>query len=824
MAKKRNTQQLSFFKKEIPQMPDGYYSGDQPNPNLARFVEEHAIPYDPDADEYNVPPFDQPITTTKATAIYNMHTYWSKKPHDAIRQYIHHYTQPDDIVLDPFCGSGGTALAALMEGRAAIAIDRSPAATFITKNYCTPVDVDELQAAFDDLAAKVKPEIDWLYETRCDRCDGRAKTLYVVYSQVIQCTRCLENVKLFDCVEATGQTVTGRPKKISACPNCYQSGHIEEISTRAKKLGAVPVLIKYECLEGCRSPRGERVHNDSSEKKRDFFEQYDLKKIREIENKEIPYWTSQDDIRGVGTRYLKDGLHLLGIETISDLYTCRNLWALALLRKWVTPEDPLAIAFSSVSLSASRLYRHRTTGGGGPKGTDYYIAPINREMNVWDLFSRRFDNVSKPQPLQVVSTNLSVSTQSATNLNQITSNSIDYIFTDPPYSGTIQYGELNYVWESWLRFDTKWQAEEITVNEVRQKTESDWANMMTLALEECYRVLKPGHWLSLCYHDTSEGTWQLVQDLMTQTGFIPEHTEQTLFIDTGGGTYNQVTADKATKRDLVINFRKPRLDEITQLMLFGTEDPATFQQKARAILVEALEAHPGSPADRLYDELVSRMVRKGEFERHNFEQLLHSVAEEVDGRWYLLDTAGQLDEAESAKEEAAATRLEAFMWAQAAQTFEVSDTSKVWAEQVWPSGFGVHYSDLFEQYLPVKDKPRRLLQEWLPEFFFKTEEGTWRPPATAEERQQKAELRTGGTLRRIKRFAKALLEGVPPFERDRPPNPATAADWLRQCRRAGLYELGRAIYEKGGFDFEALGEENYMELEEDYQLCVRRTS
>jgi adenine-specific DNA methylase len=148
-----------------------------------------------------VPPFDQPITTTKATAIYNMHTYWSQKPHDAIRQYISHYTKPGDIVLDPFCGSGGTALAALMEGRAAIAIDLSPAATFITKNYCTPVDVEELQRAFEALQAAVKPEMDWLYETRCDRCDGRATTAYTVYSYVFRCPRCLERVPLFDCVE-----------------------------------------------------------------------------------------------------------------------------------------------------------------------------------------------------------------------------------------------------------------------------------------------------------------------------------------------------------------------------------------------------------------------------------------------------------------------------------------------------------------------------------------------------------------------------------------------------------------------------------------------
>ena len=126
--------------------------------------------------------------------------------------------------------------------------------------------------------------------------------------------------------------------------------------------------------------------------------------------------------------------------------------------------------------------------------------------------------------------------------------------------------------------------------------------------------------------------------------------------------------------------------------------------------------------------------------------------------------------------------------------------------------------------MSIKDKPRRLLQEWLPEFFFKTEAGTWRPPATAEERQQKAELRSSGALRRIKRFANALLAGVPPARRDQPINPVTAADWLRQCRRAGLYELGRAIYEKGGFDFDTLDDESAVELEEDYQLCVKRSS
>src|SRR5689334_1286069 len=124
MAKKKTNPAQRTFEGLEPetQVREGYYSGDQPNPNLRKFIEAASKPFDLDADKYDVKAFNEPITTTKATAIYNMHRYDSKKPHDAIRHYIRHYTQAGDIVLDPFSGSGGTALAALMEGRKAIAI------------------------------------------------------------------------------------------------------------------------------------------------------------------------------------------------------------------------------------------------------------------------------------------------------------------------------------------------------------------------------------------------------------------------------------------------------------------------------------------------------------------------------------------------------------------------------------------------------------------------------------------------------------------------------------------------------------------------------
>ena len=50
-----------------------------------------------------------------------------------------------------------------MEGRRAVGIDRSPAAAFITKSYCTPVDAEQLHRFFEEVKQKVHAELAWLY-------------------------------------------------------------------------------------------------------------------------------------------------------------------------------------------------------------------------------------------------------------------------------------------------------------------------------------------------------------------------------------------------------------------------------------------------------------------------------------------------------------------------------------------------------------------------------------------------------------------------------------------------------------------------------------
>jgi DNA modification methylase len=822
-----------------PAMPEGFYSGDQPNGNLRRFVEEQGTSYDHDSDRYSVLAFQEAITLSRATSIYHMHTYWSKKPYDAIRQYVCHYTQPGDIVLDPMCGSGGTGLAAQMEGRKGILIDRSPAATFIAANYCTPQDVEAVRRAFAHVASSVKEELDWLYDTKCDRCGGSATTAYTLFSQVFQCRRCLASVPFFDCVETQGQTGAGKPKKVMVCPHCFAKKHTEEISPRDEKLGAIPVLVAYICRLGCRPARTERRHNDENKKKRDFFWKYDIGKLNEIEGKAIPHWFPTDRMMHSDSSQERWGImwrpYHKGIERVCDFYSKRNLWAMAALHAVVTALDSCRSSamfnFTSIAMKTSLMMAHNSDGIGRIQKGTLYVPAVIHDVNVGRFWLESAEDMIRGyEELRTKSNQLLVSTQDACSLD-IPSNSIDYIFTDPPYSWKVQFGEMNFIWESWLQMDNRWHSKEIIVNEHRMMSEDDWAAKMRKVISECYRVLKPGRWMSLCYHDTSEGTWELLQDLCSHAGFLVDASDAVVYIDGTQKSIKQITAEQVARRDLVINFRKPTPGDwrVTQVYIPSNIDIPTFNELAQKIIYDFLSRYPGSVKDRVYDALVSCLVRKGQMEAHDFDALLKSVADEVQqpvnedlfrtkepdlfgshvqSRWYLKETADQVDQAEQAKEDVAAALLAKFIGGYLKEKPELE---------------GVHYSDLFEQYLPVHDKPRRLLNDWLPEYFIKTASGAWRLP-DKDESQQLAELREVGTLRRIRRFANALIEGVPVRDRDRPGNDVDLLDWLRQCRRAGLYEQGKAIYEKGGLNSANLTDEQQIEAEDDYRICARRGS
>src|SRR5271166_3533291 len=201
---------------DILAMSDPPYFTACPNPFLGEMVRHFGRAYDPD-EPYGCEAFASDVAAGKNDTIYMAHSYHTKVPHQAILRYILHYTKPGDIILDGFCGSGMTGVAASlcedlppdekaaieqeMPGvqwgrRVAILNDLSPAAAFIAHNYNVRVDVsaflDDAQALIDRASA----DCGHLYRTKQHGESGSFLSLekewsgllnYVVWSEVMAC-------------------------------------------------------------------------------------------------------------------------------------------------------------------------------------------------------------------------------------------------------------------------------------------------------------------------------------------------------------------------------------------------------------------------------------------------------------------------------------------------------------------------------------------------------------------------------------------------------------------------------------------------------------
>jgi len=75
-----------------------------------------------------------PAERQAAARHYGVHPYFTRRPANVVRTYVEHYSRIGDTVLDPFGGTGVTAIESLLVGRRAVHNDLNPFANFITAN------------------------------------------------------------------------------------------------------------------------------------------------------------------------------------------------------------------------------------------------------------------------------------------------------------------------------------------------------------------------------------------------------------------------------------------------------------------------------------------------------------------------------------------------------------------------------------------------------------------------------------------------------------------------------------------------------------------
>jgi hypothetical protein len=148
------------------------------------------------------------ITAPRTDAIYNCHAYLTKVPIAAIQPFIESFTNPGDVVVDFFAGSGMTGLAAL-----ARLSDISVLGQHIATGYLTDVAPGEIRKAADTLMEKAREAVGSVYTTKRATDDANVELVRTVWSFTYQCPACASELVYFKYLD--GQ---GNPPK--CCPVC----------------------------------------------------------------------------------------------------------------------------------------------------------------------------------------------------------------------------------------------------------------------------------------------------------------------------------------------------------------------------------------------------------------------------------------------------------------------------------------------------------------------------------------------------------------------------------------------------------------------------
>ena len=337
-----------------------------------------------------------------------------------------------------------------------------------------------------------------------------------------------------------------RAIKKDPCPHCGK--HLKKRGM--KRTHRYPVQVGYRCcVRGLKEQTTELC-------------EHDRKLLATIEAARIPkgLWYPKDHFpKGINTRQPIAA----GIERVDQAYTPRALHAMAWLwhraQQWPDAEIASKLLFTVTSLyQRVTVFSEFRFWGGSSNTANYNVPFISNEQNVFRTFARKANTISWYfKSAAKLQRDVDVRTASACDLDHVRDKSVDYVFTDPPFGGNINYSEMNFLWESWLRQHTDTRDEAI-MNAVQGKGAGEYRALLTRAFRECRRVLKDEGWMTVIFHNSSQEVWAALQAAIQDAGFAVRGTQT---FDKEHGTFKQFVSDNAVGYDLVLHCRKmERLD------------------------------------------------------------------------------------------------------------------------------------------------------------------------------------------------------------------------------------------------------------------------
>lgn len=489
------------------------------------------------------------VNAPRTDAIYNCHSYLTKVPVGAIRPFIETFTQPGETVVDMFAGSGMTGLAAATTGRVGTISDISVLGQHIGSGYLTQTSPERMRTACRTVMAKAREAIGDIYQTKRVS-DGKPTELVrTIWSFVYECPSCDNSLVYFEHLDAAGRP----PKTCNKCSHPFAR-------RTWRRTGDVPVRVV--------------VNGEAGKQVEQIIQPLDAERIeraaRDKRQEQVPSLKIGTDRE----MYSRSGLGKVGITETKQFFSSRN--AIVLLELWNAigaVEDPavqrkLRFAFTGCLARASRRYQWGPKRPLNAQNQTYYVAPVYFEWNVFELFERKveagirsdallFDQA--PLFLRSFADQAKYRLSSADRLAHLEDESVDYVFTDPPFGSNIFYADMNLFHEAWLGKATDDTTEAVmhTSGPKRVASAGRYENLLRGAFTEAHRVLRTGRYLSVVFGNSSGDVWSLVQRAMRDAGFSPP--VHVAILDKGQRSVKGLNSgsEGVVTVDLVLTVQKP---------------------------------------------------------------------------------------------------------------------------------------------------------------------------------------------------------------------------------------------------------------------------
>jgi len=472
---------------------------------------------------------------------YMLHKYWGRKPHNLLSEYIELFTKPGDRVLDPFMGSGGVVIESNILNRTGIGVDLNPLACFIVEETLKEnPDEDLLRKEFETIISSIPGEVIDLTYTE-DENGERHKIDNAIWNNGE-----LTRIKFY----------AGRSKKIK----------VADKKDRQRVKSAEQLLIKYK--------------NDG---------------VITFPTDEIMQYVRRN-----------------GKNRIDELFSPRNLLIAAFYMAGVkTVEDDsvrnsLKLIFTSALPNISRMIpgdEKNVTGKSGWQISKFWVPGVHTEKNAIDSLRLRLEKYIKGKKEiepKLTKASYQVLNQSCEDLSSISTKSIDYVFTDPPYGDSISYFALSSFWSSWLNHAVNYEGE-IIYDPYRNKKYEDYSLRLDKAFKEIHRALKDDGYMSFTFHNRHVRFWKIIIDAVMGAGFDlinVKWVNQAVASGTQG-----INRNNTLTGDFVYTFRKTVDSTLTNEKRNGEE-------YIIQVISKLLRSNTYVPTSKLYEILIPVLVHK----------------------------------------------------------------------------------------------------------------------------------------------------------------------------------------------------------------------